>query len=181
MIKRIFKNKVAWVVLGILAVGLVAAALWVKHQQTVRRAAVKTDHPGAGAAGVGSSSTAGSGSPSSPTSTSPQTTSTGSPTSSIGKPSGQLLSNHTVSLSGNSSEESACQTVAGATCDIRLTGPNGTVKTLGAKAVDANGSAIFDWNAASVGLSPGKWTVEAVASKGGDTEVSQPDYLQVNS
>lgn len=104
---------------------------------------------------------------------------------SLPKPTGQLVSNHAVSLSSTAPESkpdeaSACQTVAGATCDIRLTGSDGTVKLLGAKTVDSRGGVAFEWNAATLGLKTGKWKVEAVAFSGSQTAVSEPDYLQVS-
>ncbi len=114
------------------------------------------------------------------------TTQTTPPTSSkIAAPTGQLISNHEISLSSNQPESapnevSTCRTVPGAACDIRLTGPSGTIIMLGAKSTDAQGGAEFDWNARDKGLTPGKWKVEAVATKDGQSATSNPDYLQVN-
>lgn len=120
--------------------------------------------------------------PASPANTSPNST----PSSSIPEPTGQLLSKHRVSLSSTSpetgpDENSTCQTVTGATCDIKLTGPDGSVKYLGAQSVDAQGGAVFEWNAKNIGLSVGRWKVEAVATKDGSFATSDPDYLEVSS
>lgn len=107
------------------------------------------------------------------------------PASAIGQPTGQLISNHTISLTGTTpetspSEVSTCQTQPNITCDIHLTGPDGQAKTLGAKTTDSYGAVEFDWNAKDIGLTPGKWKVEAIASSGGQAAASNPDYLQVN-
>ena len=165
------------IVLIIVAVVLLAVALFVKLRQPKSKAS-----PGQGAAVKSGSAGSGSGSPSTATSTQPNPpaqTKTGQTTTSIGKPT-VTLSNHNVSLSGSTTEDSTCQTVAGATCDIRLTGPNGAVKTLGVKAVDGYGGADFVWDVKKEGLAAGQWQVQAVASKGGDTEVSAAENLTVS-
>lgn len=122
---------------------------------------------GGSAAGTGGSSTAGSGS-----------------TGTLAAPAGQLLNKQTISLSSSDPQtdpslESICQTEAQASCDIRLTGPNGQVKTVGAQSTGTSGTVIFDWNARSVGLTTGKWTVQAVAVKNNLTGTSHNEYLEV--
>lgn len=126
----------------------------------------------------------------SPASSQNSPTASSASANSIPKPTGQLLSKHTVSLSsvaGETSpdEESTCQSVSGATCEIKLTGPNGMVKYVGRKSMqdqnNGNSIAIYNWNAKDLGLTAGRWKVEALASYGGATATSDPDYLRVNS
>jgi hypothetical protein len=76
--------------------------------------------------------------------------------------------------------ESICQTIANASCDIRLT-QGSTVKYVGAQNTGSNGMVIFDWNASSVGLIPGQWSVQAVVTQNGATGVSHTEYLTVQS
>lgn len=103
---------------------------------------------------------------------------------SLASPNGVLLSTHNISLSGSGNSapslNSTCQAAVDATCDIRLTGPDGiTQKLLGAKAVDQWGGANFYWNATGLGLTPGSWKVEAISTKDGQTTVLSADYLGV--
>ncbi len=105
---------------------------------------------------------------------------------SLAPPQGQLLSKHSISLSSNGptnspDQNSTCQSLVEAMCDIRLTGPGGIIKTLGQRAVDGWGGANFYWNAQTLGLTPGQWKVEAVSTKDGQTTVLSADYLQVSS
>jgi hypothetical protein len=119
--------------------------------------------------------------PAAPTGSTPPPGTPGS-SSGLGKPTGQLVSNHHVSLSGTTEqtqEVSTCQTQPGATCDIRLSGPGGVIKTVGAKTTDDRGGVEFVWNVKDLGLSAGTWKVEAVASQNGQSGISDPDSLQV--
>lgn len=113
--------------------------------------------------------------------TTPSQTSTSSATTattSLASPSGQLLNVQTVSLSSGPSLESVCQTIANASCDIRLT-QSGTTKYIGAQSTGSNGMVIFDWNAKTVGLTTGQWNVQAVVTQNGTTGVSHTEYLTV--
>ena len=159
------------IVLIIIAAALLAVALYFKYHLPKSPAPPSPGRGGSGGALMPTASPPNQPNP-------PAQTSTGTTTTSIGKPT-VTLSNHNVSLSGSTTEDSTCQTVAGATCDIRLSGPNGVTKTLGAKSVDAYGGADFVWDVKSQGLTPGQWQVQAVASKGGDTEVSAAEVLTV--
>ncbi len=135
-----------------------------------------TNHPGQGSAsGSGSSSgSTNSSSPSPTPQTDPQYNS-----STLASPYGQAFGHNTILLDGSDQtkspqEESSCNSVLGSTCDIWFTKDSTTIK-LGAKAVDDNGTAIFDWNANSIGLTKGTWQVKFVASKSGQTSES-PNY-----
>jgi cytoskeletal protein RodZ len=118
--------------------------------------------------------------PSTPSSTSTSTSSTTAASTSLAAPSGQLLNVQTVSLSSGPGLESVCQTIANASCDIRLT-QNDTTKYVGAQSTGSNGMVIFDWNAKSVGLTSGQWNVQAVVTQNGATGVSHTEYLTVQS
>jgi cytoskeletal protein RodZ len=191
--RRLSKN-VPLIVTGVVALGLGLAAAYVHFYRPGNRlttntpsgantntAAPTNDHPGAGTAGQTPASP-GSTTKQSPAPTDPQYNS-----STLAKPGGQLLSNHHISLTGTTdstkpTESSTCTTVTGATCTIRLTGPNGTVKyaTDSPVAVNGQGVVTFEWNAQTRGLTVGQWKVEAVAAKGNQTAVSYADTLTVN-
>ncbi len=174
---RLLTKKVV-IIGGVAALALASAAFLYSRNQTP-----PTETPTNTPADQGSnSSTDNNPSNTPPPATKPATTPT-TPTATpktqtLPKPTGQLLSNHSVSLSGNSDEESACQTVVGAKCNIKLTGPGGGIY-LGAQSVDSNGATIFDWNAKQRHLTVGQWKVEAIATKNGQTATSNPEYLTV--
>lgn len=193
MKKSALRKNLPLIITGLVALGVVAAAAYVHFNRPSSQNladTVPSSHPGAGAAGTtqpssssGSNSSNGSSPAPSPTpATDPQYNS-----STLAKPTGQLLSNHTISLGATDpsmapSESSTCVTVPGATCTIRLTGPDGTIKYVADQPVTVNdqGGANFDWNAKTRGLTAGKWKVEAVAEKDGQTATSNADYLTVN-
>jgi hypothetical protein len=76
--------------------------------------------------------------------------------------------------------ESICQTIANASCDIRLT-QGSTIKYVGAQGTGSNGMVIFDWSAKDIGLTTGQWSVQAVVTQNGATGVSHTEYLTVQS
>lgn len=78
-------------------------------------------------------------------------------------PQGDFVSSHTITLSEN--ELSACNTTAGVQCKITFTMGSTTVSLPG-KTTDSNGSASWNWTPQSIGLTPGSWTVTAVATNG---------------
>jgi hypothetical protein len=98
----------------------------------------------------------------------------------LAAPSGQLLNTQTVSLSSGPDLESICQTIANASCDIRLT-QGSVTKYVGAQTTGSNGMVIFDWNAATVGLTTGQWSVQAVVTQNNATGVSHTETLTVQS
>lgn len=104
------------------------------------------------------------------------TTSTTSAT--LTAPSGQLLNIQTASLSGGTGLESVCQTIANASCNIRLT-QGSVTKYVGAQSTGSSGAVIFDWTAKSVGLTTGVWNVQAVVTQNGASGVSHTEYLTV--
>src|SRR5947209_2240504 len=82
--------------------------------------------------------------------------STSSNASGLPSPSGQLLSKHTVSLSSpspqtNASEESVCQSVANANCQI-VASLNGRSVMVAQQSTGSNGMVIMDWSAKTAGL-----------------------------
>jgi subtilisin family serine protease len=70
-----------------------------------------------------------------------------------------------------------CQSPAGTSCSLKLTGPTGTVITVAAKTTDRWGSAEFYWQPAQLGLTPGLWKVETMSTMLGDVS---PSYVQVS-
>jgi subtilisin family serine protease len=97
---------------------------------------------------------------------------------SLAPPGGQLLSKQAVSLSSTDLKtgpilSSTCWTIAGASCEIILNGPEGAAIKLGPQTVDERGGADFEWSAKDAGLSPGLWTVSARAIFEGQSATSQ--------
>ncbi len=91
----------------------------------------------------------------------------GSPTTLIA-PSGNFVSAHKVP--SNAAIASVCNTTSGASCKITFTS-NGVTKSLTAETTDKGGSAYWNgWTPTSIGLTPGSWTIEAVATLGSQTQ-----------
>jgi len=89
-------------------------------------------------------------------------------------PTGTFVSNHRPSLSGKSApsgEQSACNTVPGATCYIRFT-RGAVVKTLPTQTADSNGNVIWDWDVKQAGFDTGSWQITAIASLNGQAKSS---------
>lgn len=105
----------------------------------------------------------------------PSDKSTSSSPTTLMVPFGNFVSNHRPSLSGPAAthqEQSVCNTTSGASCFIQFS--NGEVtKKLDAQSTDSNGSAYWTWDVAQSGLSPGSWTITAVASLNGQTQTAQ--------
>lgn len=186
--KKIYKNKKVLILLTAIAIIVVGGAVYIKFGQrhygtdtTTQTHSTATKQYAATSDSGKTNGTAGKSS-ASPSSNGQSAGSNGS----LPAPTGQLLNKQAISLSSGSPEtnadiESICQTIAQATCDIRLTGPNGQVKTVGARNTGSSGAVIFDWNAQTVGLTPGKWAVQAVATQNNQTGTSHTEYLQVQS
>ena len=109
----------------------------------------------------------------------PQTTGT------IAKPTGQVLNKNVISLSSGAPQtspalNSTCQTVFEAKCGLQLTASDGTMKTVPAQSVDSNGAANIDWSAKAIGLTPGTWKVQLLASKGSASALGDSYNLTVN-
>lgn len=176
------KSKIILIILGIIATGLVGLAVYAKYGQPKTTAGkpnsaapplpTGTSQPTPPPTAKTYAPTGGN------TSSSPSSGTTSSPTTSLPAPSGQLLNVQTVSLASGPGLESVCQTIANASCDIRLTN-NGTVKYVGAQNTGSSGDVIFDWTAKAVGLTPGYWTVQAIVTQNGGTGVSHSEYLTV--
>ena len=107
-----------------------------------------------------------------------QTQSINSQSPPIQPPSGQLLNIQVVSLTSGPSLESICQTITNATCNIRMTQAS-VIKNLIAQNTGNSGIVIFEWNAASIGLTPGQWTIEAVVTQNSKSAVSHKEFLEV--
>ena len=87
-------------------------------------------------------------------------------------PYGSLVSNHRPGQNGsNLIESSQCVTNPGAKCYLKFT-QGDVVKTLPEKTADSSGSVFWDWDVKEAGLTSGKWTVTAVATKGSKTKTT---------
>jgi hypothetical protein len=86
-------------------------------------------------------------------------------------PYGDFVSNHSPGQNGSgASEVSTCITTPGATCYIELKAGSET-KLLKATTTDNTGTAYWDWDVNDpVKLSPGSWTITAVAALNGQTK-----------
>jgi hypothetical protein len=120
--------------------------------------------------GTGADATAGSSQPE----TASDKQSTGGSTTTLTPPSGQFVSNHFPSLSDNDrkKEVSVCNTTPGATCYIKFT-KGGTTKQLSAQTADNNGTASWQWDVQTAGLSQGSWVITAVATLGNQSQSAQ--------
>jgi len=118
---------------------------------------------------VGSSAPVSNGTSS--TDTSPKTaTSSSSSASTSGAPSapsGTFVSTHQPKSSDT--EESFCNTSAGATCYIQFTN-GGTIKKLEPKVAGTDGSVYWVWQVNNAGLSAGSWQITAVSSLNGQAK-----------
>lgn len=95
-------------------------------------------------------------------------------------PSGVFVSNHRPNLSGSpapNSITSTCSTTPGADCTIRFV-MGGTVKSLAAQTVGADGNVSWTWTLQEIGLTVGEWSVSAIATNG-DKMSSSDDALKL--
>jgi hypothetical protein len=84
-------------------------------------------------------------------------------------PSGQLANQQSISLSGSPQVISTCTGIPGVTCDLSLHGPSGQSLDLGSQTLDSSGGALWSWNAATLGLTPGAWTTIISETAAGQT------------
>jgi hypothetical protein len=96
------------------------------------------------------------------------TTSTPPNTVKPATPVGTFVSNHHVSLSNSTEEQSTCTTTPGDQCQIIFV-MDGTQKQLASQQADSNGNVEWIWNPKDFGLSTGEWTITATATSGGGT------------
>ncbi len=89
-------------------------------------------------------------------------------------PNGTFVSNHHPSLSGQNSnlEQSTCNTLPGASCDIEFS-KDGVTKSLGLKQADSSGAVYWTWKLQDVGLTQGTWQTTARATLNGETKTAQ--------
>jgi hypothetical protein len=88
-------------------------------------------------------------------------------------PYGNFVSSHHIPLSAG--EQSACNTTPGASCTITFS-KDGVSKSLPAKTVDNNGSAIWShWTPSEIGLGAGSWKIVATATLN-DQKVNAEDH-----
>jgi len=79
-------------------------------------------------------------------------------------PTGNFVSaHHNVPL--NAPMNSVCTTTPGVTCQIRFTAGS-IVKTLLKQRTNSDGSTLWDWTPAKIGLTAGTWKVTAIATNG---------------
>ena len=104
----------------------------------------------------------------------------------LAPPRGELLSRSVVSLSASNpitgpQMDSTCSGVPGATCDVTLTGPQSQIIDLGTQTLDSQyGGAEFIWNAATLGLVPGQWTITATTTAYGQTITSTSQAMTID-
>jgi len=85
-------------------------------------------------------------------------------------PFGSFVSNHYPGKNGSpTTEQSVCNTTAGATCYLQFT-KDGVTKKLDAKVADSSGSAFWEWNVKDAGFTAGSWQITAVATLNGQTK-----------
>jgi hypothetical protein len=110
--------------------------------------------------------------------------------STLAAPTGDLLNVRCVALSKagatkacpNTNMNSTCQSVVGASCSIQATMSGATPVVVGAdQTITDNGTDTVPWNWDANKLTPGTWTVEAVATLNGQTATSDPETLTVTN
>lgn len=174
----ISNHTVMLIVVFVVGMGLIGLTSWYIYRpaKTVNTAVSTQATP----SGASNKQYAAGGSPAPQTTTTTPVAQAPAPASSasLAAPSGQLLNVQSVSLASGPNLESICQTIANAVCDIRLTN-GGTTKYVGARSTGTNGEVIFDWTAKAVGLTTGRWSVNAVVTQNGATGVSHTEYLTV--
>jgi subtilisin family serine protease len=84
-------------------------------------------------------------------------------------PGGELANQTTISLANSPQGISTCTGIPGTGCDLVLNGPSGQSVDLGTQTLDANGGAVWTWNAATLGLATGQWTANAKTNTNGQT------------
>lgn len=184
LVKKIYKNKKTLLLLAIVAIAAVGGAAYVKLSQHTSGTDTTTQTHGSATKQYAPTSGGGSPTAAAGQSGASSTANSAGSSGSLPAPSGQLLNKQVVSLSSNDPQsspslESICQTITQASCDIDLTGPNNQAKAVGAKDTGGSGTVIFDWNAKTIGLTPGKWTVQAVVVQNNQTGTSHSEYLEV--
>lgn len=103
---------------------------------------------------------------------------------SLGSPSGQLAGTQpppngsTAAVTRAAPSLSAtCLTLAGATCVVQLTDPNGATATVNPSSNNDQGNFTFSWSAG--GYATGTWQVKLVATKAGQTGTANIGPLTV--
>jgi len=96
-------------------------------------------------------------------------------------PYGGFVSNHHPGENGSpTAETSVCNTTPGATCYIRFTKGSAMV-SLPAQTTDSKGVTYWYWDVKNAGLTPGDWTITAVASLNSQSKSTRdPLPLTVN-
>jgi cytoskeletal protein RodZ len=119
-----------------------------------------------------------------PKSTAPIPTPTNTASSSnLTPPTGDLLSANPASLgatASESSEESTCQTVLGASCEIVLVSPSGQTTSFSAPSVNSQGLHLVDWKVSQYISSTGTWKVYAREALNNETADSNIYTFRVN-
>ena len=105
------------------------------------------------------------------------------PVSSLPKPEGSFLSSPNVSLSSvNTTQESTCKTIPGATCTIVLKNSAGVViAEIPVPEVDDSGGHLVYWDVKKYISQPGNYDVYAKATSGDKSSVSSTYKLGVQS
>ncbi len=104
----------------------------------------------------------------------------------IPPPQGELANKSSYSLSASTLQagpagDTTCVGVPGTTCSVTLTGPSNQTVSLGSQTLDTNGGAEFTWNASTLGLTTGNWTVTATWTDNGQTTTSSsPQVITIS-
>lgn len=178
--KRLILSAVLAALLAVLAVLELTNTTHLLHKQKVPAVIPSTPRSSSSANNQKStgSSTAQTGSPSTPSSEkTPSYTNNGQE---LIAPFGNFVSNHapgTLDYSGKptpTAETSACNTTPGASCYIKFTYTDtGQTTQLSPQTVDANGSAIWNWDTSKdAHLTSGTWQITAVATLNGQSKTT---------
>jgi hypothetical protein len=95
----------------------------------------------------------------------------------ISSPEGELANKTSYSLSASTLAagpigDTTCIGAPASTCAITLTGPSNQTVSLGTETLDSSGGADFSWNAATLNLAVGTWTITATWTDNGQTTTS---------
>jgi hypothetical protein len=106
------------------------------------------------------------------TGSSRQKDSPGTGSTTLVAPTGNFVSNHHPSLSGDSApmlESSVCTSTPGAACKITFT-KDGITKSLHEETTDSGGSVYWDWKLQDLDLTTGPWKITAIVNLNGQTK-----------
>jgi len=159
---------------------LLGAILLIRHQHKFAQQTIQSSSSKSGSASAPASNGSTSSSPPASSPEPSKESSNGGSSAILLAPYGNFVSNHNLGNGRPTTEQSVCNTTPGASCYIKFTKSDGSVKTLAAQTTDNNGTTIWNWDVKDAGFSAGSWQITAVASLNGDVKTTtDPTPLEI--